>query len=162
MINLIQKVLDSLKGGPPVSDREMQRTVSDFMTWAQVFGADDVVKAADHFMKASTAAGGETPHPAAGTISMYYVGQFLLALRKDLGQADTELTVRDLLALRITDIYESSMSEHLTKPEDAFLEAVGWTHPGLLAGPGAPVSPALAPCQMLEDSARCLVPPHPL
>lgn len=99
------------------------------MTWAQVYAADDVVIAADHWMKAATAAAGDPRHPASGTTSMYYIGRFLLALRKDLGQADTELTIRDLLALRITDIYESPISEHLRMLEDEFLEAVSWTPP---------------------------------
>ena len=122
IIELFQEILDGTKSNKQPNPRKMRSSMSDFATWAQIYGSDDVVRSFHRFMNASSG----NPPP---TVSMYYYGQLLLAIRRDLGDPDTAIGVGELVGIRMNEFYETDLSRLLVLDERTFLDSVDWSPP---------------------------------
>lgn len=122
MIELLQSMWDSVKTNRKNDETKMLKTLSTFTSWAQVYASDEVVIA---FHKMMQAAYSEPP----ADVMMRFIAQLSLALRRDLGAADTGVDLVDLLGMRISDIYGGDMQAKFELDEEAFLANVAWNPP---------------------------------
>lgn len=95
--------------------------LKSFATWVQVYGSDDSVRVFHRFMHAAY----QTAPP---DVFIRLYGQFVLAARRDLGDADTGVDVVDLLGIRLKDIYTGYADRLLLSDED-FYRDIGWIPP---------------------------------
>jgi hypothetical protein len=65
--------------------------------------------------------------PAEVTIRCY--AELILAARKDMGLPMTNVTLLDLMGMRITDIHDSKYKEVFTLPEREVYRRAGWEPP---------------------------------
>jgi hypothetical protein len=121
MVELLRAMLDASKAKTPISDKKVTDTLSKFAAWLSVYGSDQAVLSFHKFMQAAY-------HEPTPQVQMYYYGQFLLAIRKDLGHPDTKLGAPELLGLRINDIWEASAGL-VGLPEKEFLAHEEWDPP---------------------------------
>lgn len=122
IIELFQDILDGTKTNKVPDLKHMQSAMSDFATWAQIYGSDDVVRSFHRFMNSSN----DNPPPM---VTMYYYGQLLLSIRRDLGDPDTALGVGELVGIRMNEFYETDMPQLLVLKEREFLASVDWSPP---------------------------------
>jgi len=122
IIELFRTILDASKTKKEPDLKKMQSSLSEFATWAQVYGSDDVVRSFHRYMNATSS---EPP----ATVVMYYYGQLLLAIRRDIGDPDTNLGVGELVGIRMNDFYETDLPRLMGLNEHEFLASVDWTPP---------------------------------
>jgi hypothetical protein len=96
MINLLGDILGA---GPSKKFDEVLSMMRDFATWIGICGSDDAVIAFHNFLQAAY-----KDAPPAIMLRLY--GDFLLAARKDMGYADTNVRREQLLGSGINDIYD--------------------------------------------------------
>lgn len=116
MVDLLRQIFDSGQGGKGPDDRKTLKTLSEFATWVQIYGSDRVVRAFHKFMQAAY-----TEPPA--MILLRYMNEFILAVRRDIGDPDTTVDLLDLAGIRTTDIYADENRRVMELPErDLWLE----------------------------------------
>jgi hypothetical protein len=103
------------------SDPRTLEVLGEFLTWVQIYGSDEVVRASRDFMQAAYAEA-----PAEAVMRLY--ADFVLTIRRDVGHRETELTVNDLLALRIKDLYDG-MAGPMMLPQDELFASLHWDPP---------------------------------
>ncbi|HEY5014199.1 MAG TPA: hypothetical protein VIK61_16060 [Acidimicrobiia bacterium] len=101
---------------------DFQGIISKAAYWIQIYASDEVLFALRTWMQAAF---GDAP-PG---VSMRFLGELLLAIRRDVGDPTTSATVVDLLALKINDIYSVGLAATLALPEDQFLASHDWVPP---------------------------------
>lgn len=102
MIELLRDVMSSATPAAGVklpSEQETVRRLAEFGTWVSIYGSDDAVRAFRNFMQ-----GVYHEPPPEITMRLYY--DFVLAARRDMGQADTDITALDLMGQRLKDVYD--------------------------------------------------------
>jgi hypothetical protein len=124
MLEFLRSVLDSATSEKETAldMAQARETLSRFWMWVQVYGSDDMVRAAHKFAQALYT----SPPPP---IMVRYLNEFVLAVRKDLGEPETRIGLIELAGLRITDIYEPEYQEALTMPEEELWGRENWTAP---------------------------------
>jgi len=122
LVDLFRRVLDSsTSGSKPLSDKAMIETLSQFISWVQIYGSDQAVRAVQKFMQ--TVYSGPPP-----LVVMRHYGELLLAIRRDIAHPETSVTLVDLLAMRVTDIY-AEWADELSLDEEAFYVRHQWSPP---------------------------------
>jgi len=99
MIDLLRRMMDGTKTGTKVSERESTGKLSEFGAWISIFGSDDALRAYHNFMQGAFR-GAPTP------IAMRLYADFLLAVRKDMGDSSSASTQAEVLGIRINDLYD--------------------------------------------------------
>lgn len=122
MLDMLRRMMDSVKSGAKVSDQKTAETLSKFTAWVSVYGSDEAVRDCHKLMQSMYSG------PSNGRVVLYYYGRFLLAARRDLGPPNTTLGVNDILGLRINDLW-SGMAGVMAMTESEFLKTVDWTPP---------------------------------
>ena len=122
MVELFRGMLDAAKNPKQqTNERKLIETLSKFTAWTQVYGSDDVLREFHKLMQAAF-------HDAPAEVFMRLYAQFVLAVRRDLGDPRTEVTLTELLGMRISDVYEK-MASMLDLDERAFFAQQSWTPP---------------------------------
>jgi hypothetical protein len=125
LIEMLRNLFDStVTKKEQMPETELLETISRFTAWVQIYGSDEVVREMRKFMQVAF-------HEPPAFVSLRYYAQLVLAIRRDLGDPRTEVNLTDLLAMRITDIYEGEeqLARALSLPEGEFLELHNWTPP---------------------------------
>jgi hypothetical protein len=99
MIDLLRRLMDSAKTSAKVSQQETTAQLSKFGAWISIFGSDDAVSAYHNFMQGAF-------HDAPTTVAMRLYADFLLAVRRDMGDSSSKTTQAHLLGMRINDLYD--------------------------------------------------------
>jgi hypothetical protein len=120
MVELLRTVFDSIGSGADVEPSQTREIVSKFTAWLQVYGSDNAVRSFHKFMQASY-------HNAPPAVLLRLYSEVVMAIRRDLGEPNTEVTLVDLLGMRITDIYET-FAPGLQLDEQEFFGQNEW-HP---------------------------------
>lgn len=121
MVELFRTLFDSVKTSRHLDPKKMTDTFSKFGNWIQIYGSDEAVGEFRKLMQSAY-------HRAPPEVLMRMYAQFVLAIRKDLGDPRTQVSLSDLLAIRINDVY-TTFGGDLDVEEGAFLKARGWTPP---------------------------------
>ena len=100
MIDLLRKMMDTSKTGTTINQKQMQRDLSEFGAWINIFGSDEAIRAFHNFMQGAY-------HSAPPQVLMRLYADFILAARRDMGYQNTATTAQEILGIRINDIYES-------------------------------------------------------
>jgi hypothetical protein len=121
----------------PLTDDERKKVFLDFTTWVSIYGSDGMMTAYHNlrqaiFMQmASINAPADDSPPKndvpAAILARLYV-DFILAIRRDIGYPDTKIGVREILGIRVDDLY-SVDSMILTLPFEKLCEREKWTPP---------------------------------
>ncbi len=101
LISFMFKILMATKTGREVTEKEMIEFMSDFTQRSMVWAADDVLNAWIRFRVASFDAAEMKAKPFA---LMFIYEDLILAIRKDLGHKNKDLTKGKLLSLFVNDI----------------------------------------------------------
>ncbi|MEU4739690.1 hypothetical protein AB0G02_04385 [Actinosynnema sp. NPDC023658] len=121
MINLLSDLLGG-RNVPAETSAEIIQKMKDFSTWISIYGSDESVRAFHNWMQAIFAS-----PPVEIQLRLY--GDFLVAARRDIGYADTEVGRQHLLGMRINDIYKYP---NVIDPSfKEVCERVGWQAPWL-------------------------------
>ena len=103
------------------NDRLMA-ALKDAALWVPVYGSDETVKAFHRIMQVAYSG-------APGPIMLRTYGQFMLSMRRDLGDADTSVGLVDLLGIRINDIYSGGLAADLQLSDDDYYRKHDWSPP---------------------------------
>ena len=123
MLELLREVLDSSKTGKdPMVDPKSQETFSRFGSWVQIYGSDEAIRVVHKFMQSAYAG-------APSQVLMRYYAELTLAVRRDLGDPDTEVDLVTLLGIRINGIHKSDLVETMDMEESGLLAKHGWAPP---------------------------------
>lgn len=117
MINLIRDILARRVTN---EDDHLRDTLENFSTWIGIYGSDDAVQVFHNFMQA-------VYNDAPAQIQLRLYGDFLLAARKDMGYAETDVQREHLLGMRITDIYKSH--DVIDQSFEEIAERLNWDIP---------------------------------
>lgn len=120
MINLIRDMLDQRS----IDDEDSRSKISDFATWVAIYGSDEAVRAFRNFMQAAF-------HSAPPIVLMKLYSEFVLAARRDIGQAETKITELDFLGARIRDLHQSDLLIGIGRPLLEICADHGWSPPWL-------------------------------
>jgi hypothetical protein len=120
MVELMRRMLDPATAGK--MDKQGVETFAKFSTWVQIYGSDEAVRVFHKLMQAAY-------HEPPPEILMRYLAEFTLAIRRDLGHVDTGVGLRDLLGIRLKDIYELGDTEFLEIPEAELAKRHSWERP---------------------------------
>lgn len=137
MIDLLRDMLDP-KQSKKVTTNQAGERMAQFATWVAIFGSDDAVIAYRNFMQASF-------HDAPPAVAIRLYGDFVIAVRRDMGDPKTGLSATDVMAIRINDIYESEMVTDTTIPLPEVFAKYGWAAPWLQPQTGLTGSTTSAP-----------------
>jgi len=110
---------------PQEEKRRNERTLAALRSaamWIPIYGSDETVRVFHRMMQVAFSA-------APGPIMLRTYGQFLLAVRRDLGDASTKVDLVDLLGIRINDIYSGDAGAALRLSDDAYYRKYEWTPP---------------------------------
>lgn len=108
--------------------KQVPKELPKFTTWIGVYGSDEAIRAFHNVMQGSFSS-------APPKIAIRLYAEFLIATRRDIGYRDTLVTARDLLGLRINDLYQSDdYSWLLTAPFDEVCARFEWSPPWLNSG----------------------------
>lgn len=110
---------------PQEEKRRNERLLSalkDAALWVPVYGSDETVKVFHRMMQVAFSG---APAP----IMLRTYGQFMLAIRRDLGEPNTSVDIVDLLGIRINDIHTGGMGAELRLTDDAYYRKHEWTPP---------------------------------
>lgn len=103
MIELLRDMLDS-SAMNSVKGKELTKKISDFVIWISIYGSDEAVIAFERFMQGAY-------HDAPGPVAIRLYAEFVYAARKDLGHATTEITLEQILGMRINDLYDDPKNQ---------------------------------------------------
>jgi hypothetical protein len=113
------------KGEP--SNQEVKRrndrllaALSDAALWVPIYGSDETVRVFHRMMQVAFSG-------APANIMLRTYGQFMLAIRRDLGDTSTSVDIVDLLGIRINDIY--TLGRNLQLSDEAYYRQEGWVPP---------------------------------
>jgi hypothetical protein len=125
MMNTLGRLL--VPGGANALDTneaqaEFKKTIGNFATWISIYGSDEAVDRYHKFMQ-----GAFSGAPPKVTIRLY--AELIRAARRDMGHPDTDVTLAELMGMRITDIHREDWSYVLSLSEDALFEKEIWTPP---------------------------------
>ncbi|MEU5794293.1 hypothetical protein ABZ800_12310 [Streptomyces sp. NPDC047813] len=120
MINLIRDMLDQRQ----IGEQELRSRISDFSTWIIIYGSDDAVKAFHNFMQAAY-------HDPPAKVLMKLYADFVLAARRDMGYAETDVEQAHFLGMRINDLYDNSLFRNVNAPLREICQEVNWQPPWL-------------------------------
>lgn len=121
MINMLGEML----GGKLSSANQSEDTIkkmTDFSNWIGIYGSDESVRAFHNWMQAIYAS-----PPVQVLLRLY--GDFLIAVRKDMGYTKTSVERQHLLGMRINDIYK--YSDVVDSSFEDVCERLGWQPPWL-------------------------------
>ena len=110
------------------TDYETVKTVAlddivRFTHWVQIYGSDESVEAALHFMQASY---NKPPE----RVLTRLLAEMVLAARRELGYPETSTTAVDILAMRVTDAYTNpEYSADMRDPLDVVFARHSWVPP---------------------------------
>ncbi|GAA3730238.1 hypothetical protein HDA32_006000 [Spinactinospora alkalitolerans] len=122
-IDVFGRMLDK-DGRENLDLKEVNKKILDFRTWITIYGSDGAVRSFNNFMQASF-------NSAPPTILLRLFSDFVLEARRDIGNPDTDLTVNDVLASRIKDLYSGSDLGNIQDSIEDLSESYGWTPPWL-------------------------------
>lgn len=127
MVEAVGRLWDHMAAKKPIDPATMKKVALDdivrFTHWVQIYGSDESVKAALHFMQASY----NNPPP---TVLTRLLAEMILASRRELGYPDTNVTALDILAMRITDAYtDSKIGADMSDPLDVVFARHSWKPP---------------------------------
>jgi len=126
MIELLRDLLDPARSQALIGSREnFLDKIADFSAWIGVYGSDGAVRAFHNFMQA-------VYHNPPVPVLMRLYADFLVAIRRDIGNPDTEIGRTDLLGLRINDLYDLGGGEiyvSLTSSFDEVCRTADWPVP---------------------------------
>lgn len=124
---LVPGALNSPKASPLT-----MKVMTDFSTWITMFGSDDAVRAFRNFQQGSF-------NEAPSLLIIRLFSEFMIAARRDIGEAQTSLSGFDLMSVRITDIYADAQTRRaMTAPWSELEVEHGWQRPWSEAGESAP------------------------
>lgn len=118
MINLLRDTLAQKQ----IDQDELIAKLQHFSTWVTIYGSDEAVETFHNFMQASY-----SDAPAAILLRLY--GDFMIAIRKDIGYPDTDVSRQHLLGMRITDIYKSY--DIINQSFEEICDRLNWKAPWL-------------------------------
>lgn len=129
MIDNLHAILLDPEGQRPVTDPEALRHMGvDFGTWIGVFGSDEALRAYHNWCQCYVFRLGDRPPP--WTLVYRLTVDLLLAARRDIGRSDTSATRRELLGLRLIDLYTNrEVLDALDLPLEQVFERVAWEPP---------------------------------
>lgn len=103
MLELFRKLLDPRTSAAITEDPDAYAdTISHFAQQLTIWGSDDAVIAFQRFMQT-------TYHAAPMPVMMRHYVEFVLAARRDIGYAKTELTGEHILGVRMNDYYSTDL-----------------------------------------------------
>lgn len=124
LINFLAKMIDP-KTSQDLKEAELHREIRRGSTWLGIYGSDEATRAFERFMQCSYA--GAPPKVA---IRAY--ADFVLAARRDMGEPKTNITVTELLGMRMTDVHtHPDYREALSMDLDSLCRIEGWPAPWL-------------------------------
>jgi hypothetical protein len=98
---------------------------AEFLRWIVVFGSDEAIIAYGHFMQCTYASAPPDILPR-----MY--AEFILAVRRDLGDAESKISALDFYAPKLNDLFDiRSTYFTLARPLEEVLALSGWQAPWL-------------------------------
>lgn len=103
-------------------NEQLLEALQDAALWIPVYGSDDTVKVFQRMMQVAFSG---APPP----IMMRVYGEFMLSIRRDLGDAGTAVTLVDLLGIRINDIYSGGLAADLRLSDAEYYRKHDWTPP---------------------------------
>jgi len=98
-INLLGRMLGPEEQRVGLDDADTMQKFQAFSAWIGIVGSDEAVRAWSNLMQS-------TFHNAPPVVMLRLYADFQLAARRDLGDPDTSLTPTELMAIRITDLYD--------------------------------------------------------
>lgn len=106
--------------------KQIPKELSKFTTWIGIYGSDEAIRAFHNVMQGSYSS-------VQPKIAIRLYAEFLIAIRRDIGYRDTLVTGRDLLGLKLNDLYQNgeNYSWLLTAPFDEVCAKLGWSPPWL-------------------------------
>lgn len=123
IINFLGGMLDP-ELAASMSQEEVKTKLGDFARWVVIVGSDDSVRAFRNLMQG-------TFHAAPPALLLRLFADFQLAARRDMGDAETEITPVDVLGMRINDLYAAGgvLFTALSLPFGEACAAFGWSIP---------------------------------
>ncbi|MET7487187.1 hypothetical protein [Streptomyces sp. NPDC005538] len=118
MINLIRDMLDRRQ----LDEEDSRARISDFSTWVSIYGSDEAVRAFHNFMQA-------VYHDPPVTVLMKLYADFVMAARRDMGYAETEVLQAHLLGMKISDIYDNALLRNIDAPLAQICREANWIPP---------------------------------
>ncbi|MGH3761491.1 hypothetical protein [Actinophytocola sp.] len=116
LVDMLERMFTS--DDPPTVDELAHKR--HFDTWVNVYGSDGAVRAYSRFMQA-------LPAQPPGDVQFRLYADFLLEVRKDMGDPSSSVDRLQILGPRLADLKDRSS---LTDPDlDAVCERAGWTPP---------------------------------
>jgi hypothetical protein len=127
LVEAVGRLWDHIATGkpmdPPTFEQIAGAPIRRFTHWVQIYGSDDAVRASLRFMQGTY--GGAPP-----LVLVRLLGDLIVAARRELGYADTEIRAVEVLAMRITDAYTSpEYYADLTDPLETVCARHGWRPP---------------------------------
>ncbi|MGW8846839.1 hypothetical protein ACWGNE_03575 [Streptomyces xiamenensis] len=128
MIDLLADMMDPRTVRQVAADEDrFHREVSKFSTWVSIYGSDEAVEKFHNLMQTLYIKEEELKAPIAITLKLYI--EFVIAVRRDLGNPQTAISPIVILGMRITDIHQSQGVGGLDASLDVLCARHGWTPP---------------------------------
>jgi hypothetical protein len=124
----VDKVWTAARQGTAVPE-DVSSALLGFMHWVQLYGSDRSVTLAHRYMQA-------TFSDAPFGILIRLLGELFLEARRELGHPKTDVTVIDLLGVRINDVYAQAQLDALSLPLREVYARHHWTPPWEVAAGG--------------------------
>jgi hypothetical protein len=127
MVEAIGRLWEHIAASGPLDAATMKKVALDdivrFTHWVQIYGSDDSVEAALHFMQASY-------HEPPPSVITRLLAEMVLATRRELGYPETTVTALEILAMRITDAYtDPSHRADMSDPLNTVFDRYNWQPP---------------------------------
>lgn len=129
MIDLLGQVFNQNRQEQQAALRSLPEKTREFATWLTIYGSDDAILAFRNYMQGAFAS-------APTQIQVRLYAEFILAARRDIGYANTEVSPSDLLGVRIKDLYSKrEMHWSLTSSFEELCASLDWSPPWLAKAP---------------------------
>lgn len=119
---LITVLGNALSPGTVTDNSELMSAMTKFQTWATVYASDAALTAFGRMMQA-------TFHDAPSRVLIRLYADFVLEARKDMGDESSKVTVLEVLAPRIRDLYTDEEMKSLRLPFREVCRQNDWTPP---------------------------------
>lgn len=103
-------------------EQKLQDALREAALWVPIYGSDETVRALQRMMQVAFSS---PPAP----IMLRTYGEFMIAMRRDLGDSETKVDLVDLLGIRLKDIYTGDEGRNLKLSADEYYAKHGWTPP---------------------------------
>lgn len=111
-----------LTPGQKSDDGELLEAITTFQTWAVIYASDGALRAFGQLMQGSFA---NAPTP----ITMHLYGAFVIEARRDMGDETSSISIADVFAPRLKDLYSAKDMAQIAKPIDELCAAQNWVPP---------------------------------